>query len=443
MSYIDITDKNDYITYTPEKKIIDNTGNIPENLMWSSSRNEQKIGRFVSRFIIDDPNKVEEFVNKFKSEIVALNNLDNFDIVNGDKISKFYHESSYSKGGGSLNKSCMRHDKCQDFFTFYNVNPDKVNLVVLYEDSKRKYILGRALLWNIDDPKIQLMDRIYTTKDSDQNLFIKLAKKRGWYYKKSQGFDTTSICDNKGNEVQFKAKIYLRKEKHRYFPYLDTFYFYDKVNGYLTNDVEEYKNNKNIIRLRSTDGGDKGNENFVFDIYNNDFIKTTEAVGDYNGNIVFAWDAIKVNGYYTNPNNVRLSEYDGKIYFKDDAVWSTTHKTFINFKKSFKVFVDEKGRYDYIHSDLKGETFDYVHDGDSYFIKELLVKGIDNKYYLKTRYNEDEVKKKMSVRNRFDEASDLNIYFDEFIKKISSKEKFDMEYGTFGSTINYSSTSTR
>jgi len=435
MSYIDITDKTDYIKYTPAKKVIDNRGNIPENLMWNSSRNEQKIGRFISKLIMDHPNKVEAFVNKFKAEIKSLNNLDNFEIVNGNKISRFYHEQSYTPGGGSLNKSCMRHDKCQDFFKFYNINPDKVSLVVLYEDEKRKHILGRALLWNIDDPKIQLLDRIYTTKDSDQNLFIKLARKNGWYYKSDQRFDSTGILDNTGKSVDLKAKVYLRKEKHRYFPYLDTFYFYDKINSYITNDVEEYKNNKNIVRLRSTDGGDKGNENFVFDTYNNDFIKTSESVSDYNGNLILNRDAIKISGgYRTNPNNIRLSEYDGKIYLKDDTVWSTTHKTFINSKKSFKVFFDEKNRCDFIHSDLKGETFDYVYDRDCYFIKELLVKGIDDKFYLKKYYNEEEVKKKMVSRSRFDEASDLNIYFDEFIKKISTKEKFDMDYGTFGST---------
>ena len=123
------------------------------------------------------------------------------------------------------------------------------------------------------------------------------------------------------------------------------------------------------------------------------------------------------------------------MYLKDNAIWSTTHGTFIYHKKSFRVLFDENGnKYDHIHSDLKGESFEYVHDRDAYYIKELLVKGVDNKFYLKKYYNKEEVKKKMVSGKRFDEAKDLNVYFDEFIKKISSKENFDLDYGTFGST---------
>lgn len=329
----------------------------------------------------------------------------------------------------------MRHDKCQDYFQFYNINPDKVSLVVLYSDEKRKHILGRGLLWNVDNPDIKLLDRVYTTKDSDQNLFIKLAKKNGWYYKKSQRFDENGIMNSAGKEIKFKGKVFLKDEKHRYFPYLDTFYFYDKVNCYITNDFEEYKNNKNVIKLRSTDGGDKGNENFVFDTYNNDYVKAREVLSDINGNYISKNDSVDVEGYHTNPNNIRFSEYDGKMYLKDNAIWSTTHGTFIYHKKSFRVLFDENGnKYDHIHSDLKGESFEYVHDRDAYYIKELLVKGVDNKFYLKKYYNKEEVKKKMVSGKRFDEAKDLNVYFDEFIKKISSKENFDLDYGTFGST---------
>jgi len=438
ISYINITTEDNYISFTPSKKVLSLDGSIPRSEMWSSNRNKQKIGRFVSQMIIEDPKKVENFVNKFRSEIKSLNNLDNFEIVSGYDISQFYLEKYYSRGGGSLNKSCMRHDKCQDYLKFYNINPDKVNLIVLY-DSNKKTILGRSLLWKVDEPNIQLMDRVYSTVDSDQNLFIKLAKKNGWYYKKSQSFNESRIIDDKGKEVTLNGKVFLKKEEHRYFPYLDTFYFYDKEKCYITNDIEEYQNNKNIVKLRSTDGRDQGNVHFVFDIYNNDHVRTRDTVHcEIDDSRILKNDVIQVEGYNTSPNNIRFSEYDGKVYLKENVVWSTTHGTFINKKRSFVVQFDRKGKkIDYIHSDLKGEQFDYVNNKDSYFIKELIIKGIDGKLYLKDEYNEDEIKSKVKGRNRFDTVVELNSYFDEFIKKISDKKNFNIEYGTFGSTHDY------
>lgn len=422
MSYIDIIDDN-MISYTPSKKVIDiiKNNSKPTPIIWQSSRNEHRLGRFISKFEIDnDPNSIELFINKYKAEIKSLNNFDNFDIVEGDLISKYYHHNSYSKGGGPLNKSCMRHDHCQDFFHFYNLNNEKVKMVILYENDKKNKILGRALLWQIDDPKVTLLDRIYTSNDSDINLFIKFAKKNGWLYKSTQKFDEQKFIDLNGDEINLNCKIYLKDIEHKYFPYLDTFYFFDKKNNYITNDYNEYKNNKYIIKLRSTDGREQGNENFVYDVYNNDFINIEDSVYSiYDDTRIYKKDAIQIDNNYISPNSIRYSKYDNKIYYKNDVIWSNFQNSFINKKESFVVLLDEEGKtYDYMHSDFKGEYFEYVSTEDNYYDKQLVIKTSDNNFYLKSKYNEDEIKKQSELLDKFKKAKDLNNFFDEFIEKI-------------------------
>jgi len=66
-------------------------------------------------------------------------------------------------------------------------------------------------------------------------------------------------------------------------------------------------------------------------------------------------------------------------------------------------------------------------------MKNLLIKGIDNNFYLKDEYNEKEIlmnKKK----TKYETAKDLDNFFDEFVLKLS-KGEFDVDYGTFDSTL--------
>lgn len=431
-SFIDIHNENE-ISYTPSKKVIELVTECRykdfKNMIWTTSRSPMRIGRLVTKIIGGDSKLIEEFVNLFKSEIKSINNLDNFEIVKGDKISKFYDGRTYVNGGGSLNKSCMRHEHCQEYFKFYEINPDKVELVILYEKENKK-ILGRALLWNIEDPKIKLLDRIYTTIDSDQNLFIKYAIKNGWYYKKTQRFDEEYFLTPSGEEKKINCRINLKHIEHRYFPYLDTFYFYDIKNHYITNNKKEYKENKYIVKLRSTDGREQGNENFVFDIYNNDYVRFEDTVYCQHEDCrILKKDSIILDDCYFTPYGIRFSEYDGKIYAKSDVVWSSYHKTFIDKKNYFKVYYDENvDKYDNIHIDLRGVVFEYVYNKDSYFIKDLLIKGIDDNFYLKNEYDESKIEKNKKTNS----TTDLDKFFDEFMHKVSKTDTFD--YGTFTSS---------
>jgi len=412
-SYVDIMiDKNDYITYTPTTKLDTLLSDV-----WTKNRNTQKIGRFIYQVLGEDSINIEKFVNKYKAEVKLLNNRNHFELIKGDKISKFYAEKSYVEGGGSLNKSCMRHDRCQDYFYFYTSNEDKVNLLILKDLKNPSKIIGRALVWYIDDPKITFMDRIYTTLDSDINLFINYAKINNWYYKRSQSVVEKVFVNSKGETEEFKCKIYLKNEEYQYYPYIDTFFYFDIKNNYLTNDEDEYKNNSNIIKLKSTDGGNKGNENFVYDKYNKTFIKTNKIVQTLNGNYIFKRDIIDK----FSPDEIVISEYDWNVYYEENVIWSYYHNTYINTSSSFRVFLDkERTKYDYIHLDFKDEVYCYVDEFDSYFMKDLLIKGIDNKYYFIDEYDEEKIKKRMKTKSRFDESAKLNKYFDDFIIEISN-----------------------
>ena len=67
-------------------------------------------------------------------------------------------------------------------------------MVILYSDDGEikngKYISsrikGRAILWDakINNENVKFMDRIYTTKDNDVELFKQYAEKNGYWYKK-------------------------------------------------------------------------------------------------------------------------------------------------------------------------------------------------------------------------------------------------------------------
>jgi len=432
LSYINITD-DDKISFTPSDKIHKDEFKYNNN-KWTKNRNTKKIGRFINQVIDVNTKELELFVNSYKAEIKQINNLDNFKIIKGKDISKYYNHSQYIDGGGSMNKSCMRHDKCNDYFEFYDNNPDKVNMVILYDNNNKSKIIGRALLWYIDEPNITILDRIYTTNDYDINLFIKYAIKNKWYYKKTQTHSENDFTTPENDNITITCKIYLNDSKYDFFPYLDTLYYYDKTNSYLTNDIEEYKNNKNTIKLRSIDGGDKGNEHFIFDKFNNNIIKTIDSeycnTLDYR---IFKKDIIKVGDDRHSPLSIRYSEYDNKLYNKDIVTWSVYHNSFIYTNDVFKVYIDNNN-YDYIHSDLKGEYFDYVYNKEKYYLKSLLIKGVDNKYHLKSEYDEKTLKEKELINKRQfkDKVKELNSFFDDFIKvKIVKNDYKNKTYGVF------------
>lgn len=219
--------------------------------LWTSNRNKVKIGRFARSILrVNDikftDKEIEEFVNSYKSEIELLNNaFMKFEIVEGDLIAKYYNQRTYYlPSNGTLGNSCMKNVP-DDFFYIYSQNPDRVKMIILYNDlgsiSNGKYrsdhIQGRALLWKTDQGDM-IVDRIYTNFDKDVDLFKKFAENNGWWCKRNQN-SSCSFVAQMGEQT--KVPIYtitLSKSDFDCYPYLDTFAYFNGNTGVLTNNED-------------------------------------------------------------------------------------------------------------------------------------------------------------------------------------------------------------
>lgn len=236
-----------------------------DNRVWSTSRNNIKIGRIARALLTSakinftDP-ELEQFINQYKATYdFAADALRQFDIVTGKKISYWYDKDNYVDGGGSLNNSCMASVD-SDFFDIYCYNP-QVSMVILYGDNGTikddKYtdskIKGRAILWDckIDGVSAKFMDRIYTASDSDVELFKQYAEKNGWWYKKRQTMEPDEYITDGSNTKEAIIEVNLNDASWDYYPYCDTICYINSDTGTASNS--EWDEADRL--LRDTDGG--------------------------------------------------------------------------------------------------------------------------------------------------------------------------------------------
>ena len=211
--------------------------------IWTTNRQEIKIGRAIrsllksagSEFTDKD---IEIFVNQYKATIDKINDkFSNFEEVKGNDISYWYNEENYYERSGTLGNSCMSSVP-QEYFDIYCKNPDKCSLIIYKHPEDAEKIVGRALLWTLPDGK-RFMDRIYTIKDSDVQLFRDFAKENGWYSKYSNSStDSGRSYSPDGSVVDLNLTIYVDKGYYDYYPYLDTLKYYTPSSGKLSNVKE-------------------------------------------------------------------------------------------------------------------------------------------------------------------------------------------------------------
>lgn len=257
------------------KKVIINKSGLIEasedvRKLWKTNRSKIKIGRIVRALLkssqIEFTDKeIEEFVNAYKSTIDILNDAFNkFDVVSGKDLLYFYKLDNYAEESGTLGNSCMATVD-SDFLYIYSGNPEQVKLVILYDsngkivDSRYKSgkIMGRALLWKLDDGEM-FMDRIYTINDSDVELFKKFAERNDWWYKRRQDSSNKFIIDkgtdSKTNPI-LKTKL---KNWDDEYPYVDSLTYFDSETGYISTHREFKIGEENFIKankyLNSTGG---------------------------------------------------------------------------------------------------------------------------------------------------------------------------------------------
>jgi len=228
---------------------------------------EVSVGRFVRALLTKSGIKfkdaeIEDFVYKYRAEIEKIKDVLNtrFRVVKGDDIKKYYHKSKYESEGGDLGNSCMRYDRCQSYLSIYTDN-SQASLLILLSETDEDKIAGRAILWEMEPYEVstKVMDRIYTIRTADQQLFKDWAKENGYWFKERQDFseytdfvfrdkETGEIIEKRQGE--FSVKLDNGGEYPSY-PYMDSFKYYNPRTGTLYNSSNfDYE-----YELTDTDGG--------------------------------------------------------------------------------------------------------------------------------------------------------------------------------------------
>jgi hypothetical protein len=256
----------------------DRIGSINENDYWSSGKRYHiSPGKIISKLfdktIINflTPKDVEIFSNVYRS--CQVENKVKFEVVKGDDIKYYYHQRSYNTNingdsCGSLGGSCMKHDRCQDYFSIY-IDNKEVSLLCLL-DKNNNSLIGRALLWDIEAENLnsekstyKVMDRIYTTNDDFYaSMFKNWAKTNEYYYKQEQNFSNSVWFEKDGKKVDLYLSVNLNTN-YKYFPYLDTFKFIDVNNSTLYNYPVDGVFNLKI--MNSTEGYLNKGSDYCFD----------------------------------------------------------------------------------------------------------------------------------------------------------------------------------
>jgi len=254
INFISPTDSNDKISYLPTAKLKKDDDFDPYGK--GIGRVTLKVGRFINKFV---PSTIMQELNITKSDIESFVNLYKswfdkskftFKVVDGEELRYWYDEENYltpnGVGGSTLWNSCMRYQKRLKFLDLYCKNSDIKMLVMLEDVGGELKLRARALLWdNVDVLKdysgvlpsnIKIMDRIYSVFDSDVISFKKWAFENGYIPKFEQNAKSHQFFDIKGEVVRIRCTVDLKKHKFSYYPYLDTFPFFNYQDGVISND---------------------------------------------------------------------------------------------------------------------------------------------------------------------------------------------------------------
>ena len=350
-----------------------------ENPFWKEQRGEIKIGKFIRRILTDNSIKdatIEKFVNRWKSEIDYINSPDiSFELVSGDEIKKWYLSENYQKQLGTLGNSCMRYKKCQDYFDIYTMNKDVCSLLILKDKSDISKIVGRALVWKLRDGET-FMDRVYTIRDSDESRFQKWAIDKNYLYKNKSDIRKNGIIYSNDLIVDIDAI------KYKEYPYIDTLFIYNYLEGYLTNNDNWPQ--EGLYKCQETDGTYQ-TDNVVFSKYHDMYIDKDKSIyfDDYD-DWVSKDDCIHVEkqDLYFHPNDsdkkVFYSFFDSKYYLEKDINYSDKLSTAILKENSIEAIINENGDLDYFP---KSKDYCRLYE-NKYYINDLLLKDNNSNEFI-------------------------------------------------------------
>lgn len=239
---LDDPNEIDSLTYLPKSKISKSDKSPFEK---GIGRTKIKVGRFVRRFLTEESiqnfnikdQDIEQFVNFFKSYFGVYTNQ--IQIIEGKDILNLYLEQNYYKPlgqrKGSLWNSCMRYRDRNKFMKLYSDNSN-IKMAVLFEDG---FVRTRALLWDgvkdNEQQEYKIMDRIYSVYEHDYLLFKRWASENGYISKFHQTAKTERIFDIGGLPVVKDLIVRLDNYDFSYYPYLDTFKFFNFYKGTFAN----------------------------------------------------------------------------------------------------------------------------------------------------------------------------------------------------------------
>ena len=236
-------EENDFLSYLPKSKYQKDANFDPYSK--GIGRVKIKIGRFVRKFISEKSfiqfgitdQTIESFVNSFKSYFNSTTS--SIKIIEGSEILKWYLDENYYTPNdmrfGSLWNSCMRYHDRNKYMTLYAKNPNIKMAVFLVDDKVR----CRALLWDdakdLDGKSYKVMDRIYSVYDHDVILFKNWANENGYISKWTQSAKSEKTFDVGGIATTIDLIIKLENYEFRYYPYLDTFKYFNEYKGTFSN----------------------------------------------------------------------------------------------------------------------------------------------------------------------------------------------------------------
>jgi hypothetical protein len=247
-----LKDEGNYLAVVPGE--IDTISFLPKSKIdkvedpWTQGRVKIKVGRFIKKFFSDfsisnwniNDAEIERFVNSYKSYF--SHDPTKLKVVTGSDISKYYLQDNYYHYDGccygTLWNSCMRQRERNEFMELYDKNPN-IKMLVLFADDETK-IKARALLWESgltdkNDKEWKVMDRFYSFFDHDVDVFKKWADENGYIYKWEQNAKSELYFNVEGSKKLLRLKVKLDCNGLQYYPYLDTFKFYNRYESIFSN----------------------------------------------------------------------------------------------------------------------------------------------------------------------------------------------------------------
>lgn len=300
---------------------------------------------------------VTSFVSMYKSLYNQDERFALMEIVRGDDIAYWYNHDRYAvQDMGTLGSSCMQ-SVSSSYFDIYVDNPDKVGLLVMYEDDSKSKIRARAIVWTLSTPEdATFMDRVYTIDSSDEQVYLDYAKEKGWYHKRRQGMGSgiPIVSPNNGQASNIQLIAQLEPVDHRRYPYLDTMTFYNPDSGLISNQTRGI-NAK--YELTETDGSYytvdsyEPEPEYVYSNYHGQDIDKREAkyckFGDdwvYSEEAIRVWNSGPDGPHFAVPGypDIVHSSFDNydKWFPKSKAVWSEFLDTWLFKWSAVRVWTD-------------------------------------------------------------------------------------------------------